>query len=210
MYAQYGYSLKPDSAWWPPPAAPGNDNNFDVTRAYVNVIGKFADGVTTRITTDVDGRAGREPTSSRIRLKYAFVAWQPRPRAPLTYKLGLMQTPWIDWEENAVGLPHAGHHRVRSQQALPVVRLRRGIDGMWNYEQVNMQVGVYDGEGYSDAPGRSGQGRRRAALGPPRQDRHGGQGGGLRLTGYGQMGRAERRRHAHPASSACCRTRARR
>ncbi|MGH7583835.1 MAG: hypothetical protein ACREL5_11470 [Gemmatimonadales bacterium] len=56
-YLQYGYSLKTDSTI----AHPGHDNNFDVARAYVNILGKLANGVQTRITTDVDGRkaAGR-------------------------------------------------------------------------------------------------------------------------------------------------------
>src|ERR1044071_378950 len=86
-YAQYLYQLK-DTA--------NHVNNFDVTRAYLNVIGRFAHGVYTRVTGDVyrntDG-------SLAYRLKYAYAAWTPE-KSALTFKLGQIHTPWLEWEES--------------------------------------------------------------------------------------------------------------
>src|SRR5439155_23974955 len=86
-YLQYLYQLK-DTA--------NHNNNFDVTRAYINVIGRFSGGVSTRITADVNRPAG--DNSLRYRLKYAFVAYTPQ-GSSLTYKLGQIHTTYIDWEE---------------------------------------------------------------------------------------------------------------
>ena len=44
VYTQYVYQLK-DTI--------NHFNNFDITRAYVNILGRFAGGVTTRITPDI-------------------------------------------------------------------------------------------------------------------------------------------------------------
>ena len=50
-YVQYQYQLNKDTV------LNGHQNNFDVTRAYVNAIGKFPKGLTTRITLDLAGRS---------------------------------------------------------------------------------------------------------------------------------------------------------
>jgi len=67
-YLQYLYQLK-DTA--------NHNNNFDVTRAYINVLGRFSGGVSTRITADIQ-RVGGGDNSLRYRLKYAFVAYTPQ------------------------------------------------------------------------------------------------------------------------------------
>src|SRR5256884_9283589 len=96
VYTQYVYQLK-DSV--------NHFNNFDITRAYVNVLGRFAGGVTTRVTLDVQrfGTGGNaaitNPDNSlRLRLKYAFATYTPQ-GSPVTFKGGLIHTPWLDWEE---------------------------------------------------------------------------------------------------------------
>ena len=97
-YAQYVYQLK-DTA--------NHNNNFNVTRAYMNLIGKFAGGVGARVTLDVN----RPPatTRSRYRLKYAFATYTPTGSA-LTFKIGMIHTPLARLGRGAVGLPDAGHH----------------------------------------------------------------------------------------------------
>src|SRR5438034_826633 len=84
-YLQYAYQ-----------DAPVHTNTFDVTRAYVNVLGKFANGINTRVTVDVYRLA--PDNSLQYRLKYAFFSWTPT-GSSLTYKLGLIHTPLVDWEE---------------------------------------------------------------------------------------------------------------
>ena len=93
-YIKYSYQLKVDSSL--APAAHGN--NFDVARSYVNVLGKFANGIATRVTVDVDGRRAAA-NQQTFRLKYAYVAWTPE-GSRITYKLGAIQTPLLDWEES--------------------------------------------------------------------------------------------------------------
>jgi hypothetical protein len=175
-YAQYLYQLK-DTA--------NHVNNFDVTRAYLNVIGKFAHGVQTRVTGDVyrntDG-------SLAYRLKYAYAAWTPE-KSALTFKLGQIHTPWLDWEE------HLWDYRM--QGSMPTDRygfmsssdFGAGVDGMWAYDKVNMQIGAYNGEFYSKAPGdqrKDLEGRLSVrVLGTD----EGGRDGGLRLTGYAHYGK---------------------
>ncbi|HEX4600424.1 MAG TPA: hypothetical protein VH116_03435, partial [Gemmatimonadales bacterium] len=89
VYTQYVYQLK-DSV--------NHFDNFDITRAYVNVLGRFAGGVTTRVTTDVQRTGIAGDNSLRLRLKYAFATYTPA-GSQLTYKAGLIHTPFLDWEE---------------------------------------------------------------------------------------------------------------
>jgi hypothetical protein len=177
-YAQYSYQLK-DTA--------NHLNNFDITRAYINVIGKFAYGVGTRVTPDIyrntDGSLG-------YRLKYAFVSWTPNEgKSPLTFKIGQIHTPWIDWEE------HLWDYRMQGQMALERAGFMSssdfgaGIDGMWGFDRFNFQVGVYNGENYNKAPGDQRKDLMGRASFRILSTDEGGRDGGLRLTGYAQYGK---------------------
>src|ERR1044071_5057839 len=140
-YAQYLYQLK-DTA--------NHVNNFDVTRAYINVIGRFEHGVYTRVTGDIyrntlDG-------SLSYRLKYAYAAWTPE-RSALTFKLGQIHTPWLDWEEHLWDYRMQGSMALERGGYLSSSDFGAGVDGMWKSDLVNMQVGVYNGENYNRAPG---------------------------------------------------------
>lgn len=175
-YAQYQYQLR-DTA--------NHVNNFDVTRAYINVIGKFAYGIGTRVTADIfrstDG-------SLSYRLKYAYATWNPEGSA-LTWKLGQMHTPLLDWEE------HLWDYRMQGQMALERGGYMSssdfgfGVDGNWGFDKVNMQLGVYNGENYNRAPGD----QRKDLMGRVSVrlvgSDEGGRDGGLRLTGYSQVGK---------------------
>jgi len=175
-YAQYSYQLK-DTA--------SHVNNFDITRAYLNVIGKFAYGINTRVTADIyrntDG-------SLAYRLKYAFASWTPE-KSPLTFKLGQIHTPWLDWEE------HLWDYRMQGQMAtertgyLSSSDFGAGIDGLFKYDLVNFQVGLYNGENYNKAPGD----QRKDLMGRVSvrvlATDEGGRDGGLRVTGYAHYGK---------------------
>jgi hypothetical protein len=187
-YLQYDYSLKADSALVPSTGAAGNLNNFDVARAYVNILGKLADGVQTRITTDVDGRKAASNQLS-IRLKYAYVGWTPD-KSALTFKTGLFTTPWIDYEEALYGYRMQGTTLYDRNSFFPSSDFGIGADGAWKGDAVNMQVGVFDGEGYSNAPGDPGKDvEGRVSVRLARTDLAS-KVGGLRLTGYAQVGSA--------------------
>jgi len=106
--------------------APVHTNNFDVTRAYVNVLGRFANGISTRVTTDVYRLA--PDNSLQIRLKYAYVAWTPT-GSSLTYKLGLIHTPFVDWEEALWDYRMQGTGALDRNGYLTSADFGAGVDG---------------------------------------------------------------------------------
>ena len=176
-YLQYLYQLK-DTA--------NHNNNFDVTRAYINIIGRFSGGVSTRITADVNRPAG--DNSLRYRLKYAFVAYTPQ-GSSLTYKLGQIHTPFIDWEEALWDYRMQGTMAMERGGYLSSSDFGLGVDGNWNADRVNMQVGIYNGENYGGGTGD----KRKDLMGrvsvrvKPTDDAS--RVGGLRVTAYGAYGK---------------------
>src|SRR5881275_2757527 len=140
VYTQYVYQLK-DTA--------NHINNFDIARSYVNVLGKFSGGVGTRVTADIyrntDG-------SLAYRLKYAFASYTPA-GSPLTFKLGEIHTPWLDWEEALWDYRMQGQMAIERGGYLSSSDLGGGVDGNWHKDLVNLQVGIYNGENYNRAPG---------------------------------------------------------
>jgi len=176
-YAQYRYQFSDTAA---------NGNNFAVTRAYINVNGNLGGGLVTRITPDLystpDG-------SFTVRLKYAYAAYTP-PSFPLTFKAGIIHTPWLDWAEHIWVYRMQGTMSVERNGYITSADLGFGVDGAWGDDQrVNMQVGVYNGEGYHGGVGDANKdvmGRVSVRLlSSDARGRH----AGLRLTGYGQYGK---------------------
>ncbi|HSD32549.1 MAG TPA: hypothetical protein VLB49_11610 [Gemmatimonadales bacterium] len=176
-YMQYVYQLK-DTA--------NHVNNFDVTRAYVNAIGRFAGGVGARVTLDVNRPAG--DNSLRYRLKYAFATYTPT-ASPLTFKLGMIHTPWVDFEETLWEYRMQGTTALDRNGYLTSSDLGVGVDGKWGPDKVNMQVAFVNGESYSGGPGdqrKDVEGRVSVRLlGTDDSSRV----GGLRISGYGGYGK---------------------
>lgn len=174
-YAQYGIQLR-DTA--------GHQNAFDVTRSYVNINGRFSGGVATRVTPDIyrsaDGSLG-------FRLKYAYATYTPE-GSPLTFKLGQIHTPWIDWEETLWDYRMQGTIALDRNGYMSSADLGVGMDGAWQDQKVNMQVGIYDGEGYHGGVGdRHKDFMGRVSVRVSDTD-EGGKTGGLRVSAYGHYG----------------------
>jgi hypothetical protein len=163
----------------------GNANSFDVTRAYINVLGKFEKGLASRVTADIYRPADGTLT---FRLKYAYVTWTPEGSA-LTAKLGAIQTPWLDFEEALWDYRMQGPAIFDRAGYLTSADLGAGVDGAWNSEQFNFQAAIVNGEGYSK-PGtdRGKDFQARASLRLAGTD-DSSRVGGLRVTGYGGLGR---------------------
>ncbi len=176
VYAQYLYQLKDTAA---------HVNNFDVSRSYINVIGKFPQGLNTRVTADIyrntDG-------SLAYRLKYAYAGYTPEGSA-LTFKLGQIHTPWLDWEEALWDYRMQGQMALERGGYISSSDFGLGVDGNWGKDKVNAQVGLYNGENYNKAPGD----KRKDAMGRvsvrAMETDDGSRVGGLRLTGYAQYGK---------------------
>jgi hypothetical protein len=176
VYAQYLYQLK-DTA--------NHVNSFDITRSYINVIGKFPSGLATRVTADIYRNTD---ASLAFRLKYAYAAFTPEGSA-LTFKLGEIHTPWLDWEEALWDYRMQGQMAMERAGYLSSSDFGAGVDGNWKKDVVNMQVGIYNGENYNHGPGD----QRKDAMGRVSvrllQTDDGTRVGGLRATAYGQVGK---------------------
>ena len=145
VYTQYQYSDAPIAA----------KSTFDMTRAYVNVLGRFSNGITTRVTTDIIPSAAAP--GQVIRLKYAFAAWTPT-GSSLTYKLGMIHTPWVDFEETLwdyrmQGTIAVDRNPIGGPSTMTASDIGVGVDGHWNGERINGQFVIVNGEGYSGGTG---------------------------------------------------------
>jgi hypothetical protein len=165
--------------------APVHTNTFDVNRAYVNVLGRFANGINTRVTVDIIPSA---VTSQIVRLKYAFAAWTPT-GSSLTYKLGMIQTPYVDFEETLWDYRMQGAIAVDRNGALTSADIGFGVDGRWNNEQVNGQIAIVNGEGYSGGTGDFHKDLEARVSVRVKPTNDGSRVGGLRLTGYVGIGK---------------------
>jgi hypothetical protein len=176
VYAQYLYQFK-DTA--------SHVNNFDITRSYINVVGKFPSGLATRVTADIYRNADN---SLAYRLKYAYAAFTPEGSA-LTFKLGEIHTPLLDWEEALWDYRMQGQMALERGGYVSSSDFGLGVDGNWKKDLVNMQVGIYNGENYNRGTGD----QRKDAMGRVSvrvmETDDGSKVGGLRLTGYGQVGK---------------------
>jgi len=181
VYTQYLYQLK-DSV--------NHFNSFDVTRAYVNVVGRFSGGVGTRVTADIyrnaDGSLG-------YRLKYAFATYTPQ-GSPLTFKAGQIHTPWLDWEEALWDYRMQGQMAMERAGYLSAADFGVGVDGKWGPDKVNFQFTVVNGETYKtgEVAGAGGQGKDAMARISVRvlDTNDSSRVGGLRITGYAAYGKA--------------------
>jgi hypothetical protein len=177
VYTQYLYQLNDTLT--------PHFNSFDIPRAYVNVLGKFAGGVNTRVTADVYRNADG---SLAYRLKYAFATYTPQ-GSQLTYKLGLIHTPWLDWEEALWEYRMQGQMAFERGGYISAADFGVGVDGKWGADAVNLQVTVVNGEFYRNPE--TGQGKdiqaRLSARVMDTDDNS--RVGGLRITGYAAYGK---------------------
>ena len=139
-----------------------NKNSFDVTRAYINITGNISHLVAFRVTPDITRESGMLSLGSSssvssdslvFRIKYAFAQfnlddWMTRGSWA---RLGIQQTPWVDFEE--------GIYRYRFQGTvfaervpLPTTMTSSDAGASFHYNfpsnYGDVHVGVYNGENY--------------------------------------------------------------
>ena len=175
-YAQWNYNLSGDR----------HLNAFDVTRTYINFNGKFAGGVSTRITPDIyrvaDGSLG-------YRLKYAYVAYQPNANG-ITWKFGLIQTPFVGRDEDLWGYRMQGAIALDRAGVMSSADFGLSADAKLANGRFDLNAGIYNGEGYkvSENDQRKDFMVRGSYLLSATDDNSAT--GGLRLTGYAGIGKA--------------------
>lgn len=162
-----------------------HNNAFDVTRTYVNFNAKFAGGVSTRITPDIyrvtDG-------SLAYRVKYAYVAYAPG-AANVTYKFGLLQTPWLSREEDLWGYRMQGSVALDRNKYLTSADFGLSADTKLAAGKLDLNLAIVNGEGYSKGEGddRKDYMVRASYLISATDDNSAT--GGLRLSGYAGFGK---------------------
>ena len=142
--------------------ADGNEvtaNAFNVGRAYLNITGNISHLVSFRVTPDITRESGTGSSLSgsyTFRLKYAYAQinlddWMNAGRTGTWVRLGMQQTPWVDFLE--------GIYRYRFQGTIFDERegflsssdvgasFHTNLPG--NYG--DLHVGIYNGETYSRA-----------------------------------------------------------
>jgi hypothetical protein len=139
-----------------------NRNSFDMARAYINITGNISHLVAFRLTPDITREsglltlgAGNSVSSDSLvfRIKYAYAQfnlddWMTRGS---WVRLGIQQTPWVDFEE--------GIYRYRFQGTvfaeripLPTTMTSSDAGASFHYNLPSnygdVHVGLYNGENY--------------------------------------------------------------
>ena len=178
VYAQWGAQLDSLS-----PA-----NNFDISRSYINVVGRFSGGIMTRITGDIyrdgDATAGG---ALLYRLKYAYAGWTPE-GSSIGFRFGLTQTPFVDFEEQLWDYRMQGPIAVDRNGFMSSSDFGLAVDGNFNHDQFNFQAMAANGENYNKTPGDSHKDFDARASFRLLTTDDGSRVGGLRLTAYAQLG----------------------
>jgi hypothetical protein len=140
-----------------------NRNSFDVGRAYINVTGQISHLLAFRITPDITRESGlltlapgnTVPNDSLVfRIKYAYGQfnlddWMTRGS---WVRLGIQQTPWVDFEENIYRYRFQGTvFAERVPLPTTMASSDAGVSFHYNIPQNygDIHVGYYNGENYS-------------------------------------------------------------
>jgi hypothetical protein len=164
IFADYTYQQEPQAV-----DADGNTyhpNAFNITRAYINVTGQISHLISFRITPDVvrtgsvtiPGGGGNVDVPGltgtlTYRLKYAYgqLNFDDFTTKGSWFRLGMQQTPYIDFEENIYRYRFSGTVFVDREGFLSSSDL--GASVHWNFPGNfgDIHTGVYNGEGYTRA-----------------------------------------------------------
>ncbi|MEO8137693.1 MAG: porin [Betaproteobacteria bacterium] len=154
LFADYSFTQSPETT-----DADGNEINasaFNVSRAYINITGNISHIVAFRVTPDVSRETGTGSSLSgslTFRVKYAYAQfnlddWMTRGSYA---RLGIQQTPWLDYAE--------GIYRYRFQGTMFVERegyfASADAGASFHYQLPSnfgdVHAGVYNGENYNRA-----------------------------------------------------------
>ena len=152
IFADYTYQQSPETK-----DTNGNTihpSAFNVSRAYINVLGSLNHLISFRVTPDIARESGSGSAlngSYTFRLKYAFGQlnlddWTTHGSF---VRFGLQQTPWIDYSEGIYRYRFQGPTFVDREGFLTSSDL--GLSGHWNFpgNYGDVHAGFYNGEGYS-------------------------------------------------------------
>jgi len=152
IYPDYTFQTSPETI-----DADGNtihSNAFNVTRSYINITGNISHIVAFRITPDVARETN--PASSlngslEFRIKYAYAQfnlddWMTRGSYA---RLGIQQTPWLDFAENIYRYRFQGTMFVEREGYFASADAGASFHYQLPSNYGDVHVGVFNGENYN-------------------------------------------------------------
>ena len=152
IFTDYTYQVKPKVK-----DADGNDVNlsgFNVARTYINVTGNISHLLGFRITPDIVRETGVGSSlngSLTLRLKYGYAQlnlddWMPKGS---WLRLGIQQTPWVDFEESVYRYRFQGPIFADREAYLSSSDAGVSFRTAFPRNYGDVHVGIYNGETYS-------------------------------------------------------------
>jgi hypothetical protein len=158
IFVDYTYQTSPDAT-----DADGNSvdpNQFNVARAYINVTGNISHLLAFRITPDVVRESGLVSLTTGnavvndslvYRLKYAYAQvnlddWMTKGS---WVRLGIQQTPWVDFEETVYRYRFQGPTFLDRETYLSSSDAGVAFHANFAKNFGDVMVGIYNGETYS-------------------------------------------------------------
>lgn len=140
--------------------ADGNDvtsNGFNVARAYINVTGNISHNIAFRITPDIARETGTGSSlngSDTFRLKYAYAQfnlddWLNPSRTGSWVRLGMQQTPWVDFMENVYRYRFQGTTFEDREGYLSSSDVGASFHYNFGGNYGDVHTGIYNGETYT-------------------------------------------------------------
>lgn len=152
LFGDYTYAISPTTT-----DTDGNvihPSTFNVGRGYINITGNISHLVSFRLTPDISRETGTGSSSNGslvFRIKYAFAQanfddWMTRGSWA---RLGIQQTPWVDFEENIYRYRFQG--TVFSEREGFLSSSDAGASFHYNLpsDYGDIHVGLYNGENYN-------------------------------------------------------------
>jgi len=154
LFTDYTYQVEPEIV-----DADGNTvnfNSFNVGRTYINVTGNISHLLGFRITPDIVRESGVGSSlngSLTFRLKYGYAQlnlddWMPKGS---WVRLGIQQTPWVDFEEGVYRYRFQGTIFADREGYLSSSDAGASFRTAFPRNYGDVQVGIYNGETYSRA-----------------------------------------------------------
>jgi hypothetical protein len=133
----------------------GNDvtlSSFNITRAYINLIGKLTSRVSFRLTPDITRETGVGSSlngSYTLRLKFAYAelgteGWLP---AGSWARLGMQPTPWLDWFQETYRYRFQGTPMAEREGYLTFSDAGASARVALPNDYGDIHVGLFNGEG---------------------------------------------------------------
>jgi hypothetical protein len=126
-------------------------NSFDLTRMYLNINGALSKNIRFRFTPDIrrvtDGSLAGSLT---LRVKYGFLQFDNVGHARSWLRLGLHQTPWLDFEEGVNRYRVQGTMFSEREGLIPgSADFGAGYFTPIFHDFGDIQFGIYNGEGFT-------------------------------------------------------------